>query len=412
MGRFNFGDCGKLVGLGLLLRGHDLIDLVLADGARRLEPAGPLEPCPREFEPGLYLLPLGLGLADLGGGGVEHRLRLFLGGACPGERRLVGPRVDHEEQLPLLDRLAFLEVVRHEIAVDAGPHLDLLDRRQPAGIGIPVDRLDRQRRGHGHLWRAGLPAARGGIGRGATANAGCQHRDRHRGRHEHGGGAMRSPEKKSSHEAATEEGITKAPWRIGRRRPPCKKRRLFLRLLLHAVRRPLSVRRGSHRIWPVRRESQDRRRPNAQAKELTDIELLESGVAVMVAPTEGASPGPKPGRESLRYQDNRVPAVARPRSTAPRTEPAYVLHHVSFAVNGRRRAPHRERVPPPRRRRLPRVCRPPHRHQPCRRGTDAGRSRCTFPCGPHRADRATEHRPARYDAATGSPVGGGGSRGT
>ena len=46
---------------------------------------------------------------------------------------LVGARVDLEEHVPLLDQRPFLEVDLVQVARDAGPHLDGIDRGRPGG---------------------------------------------------------------------------------------------------------------------------------------------------------------------------------------------------------------------------------------------------------------------------------------
>ena len=96
-------------------------------------------------------------LGDGGGGDVARLvgLRLF-------EHRLERPRIDRHQQLALADELPVAEVQGLQIARNARPDVDLVDRLEAAGIIVPVDdRLD-QRVRDGDLRRrtAGCPRRR------------------------------------------------------------------------------------------------------------------------------------------------------------------------------------------------------------------------------------------------------------
>ena len=89
-------------------------------------------------------------------------------------------RIDHEQQIALLDDLAFLEMHRFEIAADARPDFHRIDRRQTARVLVPfgdfahdglgdVD-LGRRRRGRTFwLAAAASPTAHHGA-KGANGN--------------------------------------------------------------------------------------------------------------------------------------------------------------------------------------------------------------------------------------------------
>ena len=81
---------------------------------------------PGQLEPGLRLPDLRLG---------------------PVDRRLVGPGVDDEQDLVLLDDLAVLEADLLDIARDPGADLDPLHRLEAAGELVPLGELAGQRLG-------------------------------------------------------------------------------------------------------------------------------------------------------------------------------------------------------------------------------------------------------------------------
>ena len=84
---------------------------------------------------------------------VVRQLRLILGDLRLRlvQHRLVGPRVELEEDVALLDQRPFLEVDLVQVAPDVRPHLDGIDRGRPAGevrvVGdVPLDGIaDRDR---------------------------------------------------------------------------------------------------------------------------------------------------------------------------------------------------------------------------------------------------------------------------
>ena len=125
-----------------------------------------------------------VGVLHLGLGRKQLGLRLL-------QRALERPRIDHEQQVALLDGLAVLEVHLGEIAGDARAHLDGLDRVEAAGVLVPLDDLALQRLGDrddggavarpsaaGRRARAALVASRDGADR-AIAAASAPPDDRH-----------------------------------------------------------------------------------------------------------------------------------------------------------------------------------------------------------------------------------------
>ena len=74
---------------------------------------------------------------ELGRRPLHPRLRLRelrLGGI---EVDLIGPRIDDEEQIALLDQLAVREMDLRQIAADPGANLDVVDRLELAGELVP-----------------------------------------------------------------------------------------------------------------------------------------------------------------------------------------------------------------------------------------------------------------------------------
>ena len=66
---------------------------------------------------------------------IERQLRLVLGDLRLGlfQHRLVGPRVEFEEDVALLDQRALLEVDLFQVAPGVRPDLDGIDRGDPGG---------------------------------------------------------------------------------------------------------------------------------------------------------------------------------------------------------------------------------------------------------------------------------------
>ena len=87
-----------------------------------------------------------VGERHAGGRGLQRRLRLF-------QPDLVGPRIDDEQQVALVDDLAVLEMDLGQRAADLGPQFDPVDRRELAekanpGIDVALQGLaDRHERG-------------------------------------------------------------------------------------------------------------------------------------------------------------------------------------------------------------------------------------------------------------------------
>src|SRR5918993_3159760 len=69
--------------------------------------------------------------------------------------RLQRSWVDDKQQIALLDDLAFLEMMRLQIAADAGAQLDIFERRELAGVLGVLDHFPLQRLRDGH-WRRRL----------------------------------------------------------------------------------------------------------------------------------------------------------------------------------------------------------------------------------------------------------------
>ncbi len=111
---FHIGDAGIDRGFGLFLGRQILVDVLLADGARRL---------------GDHQRPLivGLGQFELSAGQFELSGGLIILG-------LVGTRIDLEQQIPLLDVRSFLEWHLDQIASHPRPDIDRVDRVGAAGV--------------------------------------------------------------------------------------------------------------------------------------------------------------------------------------------------------------------------------------------------------------------------------------
>ncbi len=71
-----------------------------------------------------------IGVLHLGRGGEQLGSRLL-------QRALEGTRVDHEQQIALLDQLPILEPHLGEVAGDPRPHLHRLDGVEAAGVFVP-----------------------------------------------------------------------------------------------------------------------------------------------------------------------------------------------------------------------------------------------------------------------------------
>src|SRR5262249_31513221 len=65
----------------------------------------------------------------------------------------VGPRIDHEQKVALLDELALAEIDRVDETGDPRPHLDALDRDEPPRVFVPLGDLFLQWPRHGHRRR-------------------------------------------------------------------------------------------------------------------------------------------------------------------------------------------------------------------------------------------------------------------
>ncbi len=91
-----------------------LVELLLADGAGRQGVDGPVAGKGRlgQLERGLVQIDLALSLVDLS---------------------LVGPGIDHEQEVPLLDFRPFLERHLDQVAGDPGADVHRMDRFGPAG---------------------------------------------------------------------------------------------------------------------------------------------------------------------------------------------------------------------------------------------------------------------------------------
>ena len=94
----------------------------------------------REFAELGVALQIQIGVGEIG-------LVLFLLGLGLIERRLVRPGIDLDEQVALIDHLAFLEGDLVDLAVDAGTHQDgveALNRSKPGQIDRKIGFLDRR----------------------------------------------------------------------------------------------------------------------------------------------------------------------------------------------------------------------------------------------------------------------------
>ena len=80
----------------------------------------------------------------------ENLLRLGIRQSPPGlfHRRGVSPRIDNEEQVAFLDGVAIFEVDGVDVAADAGPQFDGLDRVESSGERVAIDDDPFLRRGH------------------------------------------------------------------------------------------------------------------------------------------------------------------------------------------------------------------------------------------------------------------------
>ena len=83
-------------------------------------------------------------------GVVQRRLGVLLLPSRLGQGRLIGPRIDDEEQLALAHDLTVTKVDRGQIARDARPDVDRVDRFEPADVVVPIDDLGLKRFGHRH----------------------------------------------------------------------------------------------------------------------------------------------------------------------------------------------------------------------------------------------------------------------
>ncbi len=90
---------------------------------------------------GLPRIDVEVGVLHLGGGRKQLGLGLL-------QRALERPRIDGEQQVALLDRLAVLEAHLVEVARDARPDLDGLGGIEAAGVLVPLDDLALRRLGH------------------------------------------------------------------------------------------------------------------------------------------------------------------------------------------------------------------------------------------------------------------------
>src|SRR6185436_3348643 len=107
------------------------------------------------------------------------------------QRALEGPRIEHEQQVALLDGLAVLEVELGEVARYAGAYLHRLDCFEAAGVLVPLDDLALQRLAHRYAreCRSLLGLRLGG----ATLVAPAPHRRQGDGGNQHAGSAAVTP---------------------------------------------------------------------------------------------------------------------------------------------------------------------------------------------------------------------------
>ncbi len=145
------------IGVGLALLGQPLVQGGLRQRRGGDELAGPVE--------------LELGQLRPRPGAVDRGLRLLDGD-------LIGPGVDHEQQLALLDDLAVREADGLQVARDPGAHVDPLERLEPAGELVIFRELLDQGLGHRHRRRRWCrPLRVGGPVVALATGAECQRRD-------------------------------------------------------------------------------------------------------------------------------------------------------------------------------------------------------------------------------------------
>ena len=70
-----------------------------------------------------------------------------------GERRLIGPRIDDEQQVALFDELAVLEMDFGQITADPRADLDIFLGGELPGVLVPLDELALDRLAHRHRRR-------------------------------------------------------------------------------------------------------------------------------------------------------------------------------------------------------------------------------------------------------------------
>ncbi len=126
------------VGFGLRNRALALIQLLLGDGAAVLQPLHAGQFDARELERGLVAL-------DVGGGAIVFRL--------------VGPRIDDEQEVAALDLAAFGERQLVDVARNTRADFHRLHGLQPSGELIPILDALLENLGHADLRRRGLGAA-------------------------------------------------------------------------------------------------------------------------------------------------------------------------------------------------------------------------------------------------------------
>ena len=107
------------------------------------------------------------------------------------QRALERPRIDHEQQIALLDALPVLEPHLGEIAGDARTHLHRLDGVETAGVLVPLDDLALNGLAHGHGRRRAL-WLRLRLRRVPLVAPGAQRQERDRG-HQRAGAATVTP---------------------------------------------------------------------------------------------------------------------------------------------------------------------------------------------------------------------------
>ena len=137
-------------------------------------------------QPGLVLLlgdglggqqPLGPGQFDPGVGQGRGRVRLLAPGLV--ERRLVGPGVDDEQGLALVDHLPVHEADGLEVAGYAGAHVHRVDRLEAAHEVVPVDDPLLQGLGDDHGRRRGRCGLLGGATHETQTDANRERDDPH-----------------------------------------------------------------------------------------------------------------------------------------------------------------------------------------------------------------------------------------